>query len=333
MATIVLDPGHGGHDSGAVNGARLEKTDNLNLALAVQRRLQAAGQQVIMTRSTDVFIPLAERSAISNRNNADIFVSIHRNAFENPLANGYETFVKMNPSALDMQYARNVHNEIINVAHPPNGWTDRGIKQGNFAVLRATNAPAQLLELGFITNERDNQIFDRNFDAYADAITQGILQSVGGSGCPACPPVGPPVPPPVTPPPPQTGNPAIAAMQRTLNERYNTGLVVDGICGPLTRRALARGLQTELNRDYNAGLVVDGIIGPLTRAAIRLVRRGQRGNMVWILQGGLLCRGWNLNLDGIFGPITENAVREFQASRGLSVDGIAGPITFSALLG
>ncbi|MCL2837703.1 MAG: N-acetylmuramoyl-L-alanine amidase [Oscillospiraceae bacterium] len=319
MKTIVLDPGHGGHDPGAVNGARLEKTDNLNLALAVQRRLQQAGQRVVMTRSTDVFIPLAERSAISNRNNADIFVSIHRNAFDNPAANGYETFVRTNPRPLDMQYAQNVHNDIVSVS----GWTNRGVKQGNFTVLTSTTAPAMLLEMGFITNARDNQLFDQNFGANADAITRGILQSIGESGTPT--------PPPITPP--TAGNAAIAAMQRTLNERYNAGLVADGICGPLTRRALARGLQTELNRDFNAGLVVDGIIGPLTRAAIRLVRRGMRGNMVWILQGGLLCHGFNLALDGIFGPITENAVRSFQASRGLSVDGIAGPITFSALLG
>jgi len=286
--------------------------------------LQQAGQRVIMTRSTDVFVPLAERSAISNRNNADIFVSIHRNAFENPLANGYETFVRTNPRAVDMQYAQNVHNEIVAAGVQ----SDRGIKQGNFVVLRETNAPAQLLEVGFISNARDNQLFDQNFDAYADAITRGILRSVGETSCPTCPPVTP-QPPPITPP---AGNASIAAMQRALNERYHAGLTVDGVCGPLTRRALARALQTELNRNYNAGLVVDGIIGPLTRAAIRLVRRGSRGDMVWILQGGLLCRGFNLAQDGIFGPITENAVREFQANRGLSVDGIVGPLTFTALL-
>jgi len=322
-------PHHGGHDPGAVNGNRLEKDDNLRMALAVRDRLQRAGQRVVMTRSSDVFIPLAERSNISNRNNADMFVSIHRNAFDNPLANGYETWVITNPPAATMRNAQNVHNEIIGIGQPPNNWTDRGIRQGSFAVLRATNAPAMLLELGFITNARDNEIFDRNFNAYADAITRGILQSVGGGS------VTPPQPPPVTPPPtpPPSGTAAIAAMQRTLNERYNLGLVVDGICGPITRRALARALQTELNRNYNARLTVDGIIGPLTRAAIRLVRRGQRGDFVWILQAGLLCRGWNLNLDGIFGPITENAVREFQKSRGLSVDGIVGPLTFTALLG
>jgi len=177
--TIVLDPGHGGHDPGAVNGSRLEKNDNLRLALAVRDRLQRAGQRVIMTRDTDVFVTLAERSAISNRNNADIFVSIHRNAFDNPAANGYETFVVTNPPAVNMRYAQNVHNEIINVGHPPSGWANRGVKQANFTVLRATNAPAMLLEMGFITNERDNQIFDQNFDRYADAITQGVINSIG----------------------------------------------------------------------------------------------------------------------------------------------------------
>jgi len=321
MKTIVLDAGHGGHDPGAANGSRLEKNDNLRMAQAVQQRLQNAGQRVIMTRNSDVFIPLTERAAISNRNNADMFVSFHRNAFTNPTANGYETFVVTNPSATTLRMAQAVHNAIVSVS----GWTDRGVKQANFAVLRATNAPAMLLEYGFITNTRDNQLFDSNFNAIADATTRGILQALGEPLTPAPPPITPPTPPPAA-------NQRIAEMQRTLNQRYNAGLAIDGICGPLTRRALARGLQTELNRDYNAGLVVDGIIGPLTRAAIRLVRRGQRGNMVWILQGGLLCRGWNLVLDGIFGPITENATREFQGSRGLSVDGIAGPVTFTALL-
>jgi len=178
--TIVIDAGHGGSDSGAVFGGRREKDDTLRLALAVQQLLQAQGQRVIMTRSTDVFVPLAERSAISNRNNANIFVSIHRNSSTNTTANGVENYIFTTAPTVDMMYAHNVLNEVVNAGVQNN----RGVIRGNFAVLRNTNAPAMLLEMGFISNARDNQLFDQNFNAYAAAIARGIMSSLNGPSMP-----------------------------------------------------------------------------------------------------------------------------------------------------
>ncbi|MCL2286152.1 MAG: N-acetylmuramoyl-L-alanine amidase [Firmicutes bacterium] len=178
--TIVIDPGHGGSDSGAVSGTRREKDDNLRLALAVQRLLQAQGQRVIMTRTTDIFVTLAERSAISNRNNANIFVSLHRNSSTNTTANGVENYIFTTAPTIDALYAHNVLNEVVNAGVQNN----RGVIRGNFAVLRNTNAPAMLLEMGFISNTRDNQLFDQNFNAYAAAITRGIITSLNGPSMP-----------------------------------------------------------------------------------------------------------------------------------------------------
>ena len=128
-----------------------------------------------MTRDSDVFLSLQERSNISNRNNADIFVSIHRNAFSNPAANGVETFVSLAPSQIETRNANFVQNALVNVGVQSN----RGVKNGNFAVLRNTNAPSMMVELGFITNTRDNELFDTQFNAYANAIANGIMQSLG----------------------------------------------------------------------------------------------------------------------------------------------------------
>ena len=324
MATIVLDPGHGGHDPGAVNGARQEKNDNLRLGLALRDRIQAQGQRVVMTRSTDVFIPLDERSAISNRNNANIFVSLHRNAFSNATANGVETLVHPDAPAATRRHAQNVQDAIVAVGVQSN----RGVRTANFAVLRNTRAPAMMVELGFISNARDNQLFDQNFDAYAEAITRAVLQTLG---LPYRPPTPPPPPP---PPPPGICDRIIAAVQRTLNRWFGTNLAIDGRFGTHTQAGLIKGLQTELNINFNAGLVVDGVFSPRTRAAItRGLRQGDRGNMVYILQAALYAHGFFLEPDSSFGPATDAVVREFQRSRGLVVDGIAGPATFTALLG
>lgn len=314
MKTIVIDAGHGGYDFGAVNGSRLEKNDNLRLAQAVRDKLVEQGQKVVMTRDSDVFIPLLDRSYISNASNADMFVSLHRNSATNPAANGVENYVHPSAPQKSIDYANNVLNEVVNVGVQNN----RGLKKENFSVLRYTVAPAQLLEMGFITNEIDNTYFDRYLDSYATAITKGILKSLNV---------------PYTPPTANTRVQTIKAIQTTLNQRYNAGLTVDGIYGANTRRALVRGLQTELNNQYGAGLTVDGAFGPATRAAIRNVKRGSKGNIPFILQAALFANGQDIAVDGDFGRLTEEAVANFQRSKGLTPDGIAGPATFSALLG
>ena len=121
---------------------------------------------------------------------------------------------------------------------------------------------------------------------------------------------------------------AIAEVQSWL------GCAADNIYGPDTKRHLVRKLQSELNSQFGAWLSVDGIWGPKTRAACVNVRRGARGNITRVLQGALICHGYDTNgFDGIFGGGTESAVRSYQSDHGLSVDGIAGKATFASLLG
>ena len=128
--------------------------------------------------------------------------------------------------------------------------------------------------------------------------------------------------------------PTVATVQTWLNENYNAGLAVDGIYGRMTKAALVRALQTELNRQCNAGLTVDGIFGRRTKAAIFNVGAGRQGNITRILQGLLICSGFNPGgFTGFFGAGTEAAVREFQYRAGLEVDGVAGKATFAALCG
>ena len=167
---IVIDAGHGGHDPGAVHFNRRESDDTLRMARAVRDRLTACGQQVIMTRTTDVFVPLLERSQISNNQNADFFLSIHRNGAINPAANGVDIFVRPQPSNREVSIAQSILNNIVLVGVQSN----RGLKRENFSVLRNTRAPAALLELGFMSNQSDNNLFDINFDRYADAIVFAI---------------------------------------------------------------------------------------------------------------------------------------------------------------
>jgi len=328
VATIVLDAGHGGYDPGAVRGDRLEKNDNLRLTLEVGKILTDCGQNVVYTRNTDVFVPLLERSNISNRANADLFVSIHRNASVNPSANGVENWVHTSASQRAVAAANLVLSRIVSAGVQSN----RGLQYGNFSVLRHTVAPAMLLEMGFISNAEDNRLFDEKFNDYAHAIASGILSSLGqtcrGTPLPPTPPTTPEI---IPPPPPGDYKATIRYIQSELNRRYGQNLVIDGIWGPLSYRALLRAYQTELNRQFNAGLVVDGIWGPRTRAATRLVRIGDRGNLVWLLQSALYVNGFSTAPDGVFGSHTDLMVRNFQRAHDLSVDGIAGPITFGKL--
>jgi hypothetical protein len=129
-------------------------------------------------------------------------------------------------------------------------------------------------------------------------------------------------------------NTNIKQFQTWLNTNYKTGLTVDGSFGRLTRVGAVKALQTYLNSSCQAGLTVDGSYGPLTAAWLRKnsVIKGSRGDIVYILQGLLYCRGYDPGgFDGIFGAGTLAAVKKFQSAKGLSADGEAGADTFSAL--
>lgn len=115
----------------------------------------------------------------------------------------------------------------------------------------------------------------------------------------------------------------VATIQSTLNSRYNTGIAVDNIYGKETKKALVKALQTELNRQYTKSLTVDGIFGNLTKNACISLKKGSKGNITWILQAMLACKGYNIEVDSVFGINTENAVRDFQTKNRLVVDGIA----------
>lgn len=122
-------------------------------------------------------------------------------------------------------------------------------------------------------------------------------------------------------------------IQSTLNTRYGAKLKEDGIYGPLTEKALVKALQVELNKAYKAGLVVDGIPGPKTYAAIRTVKKGDRNNIVWIVQAMFYVAGSDpKGVDGIFGGNTEDAAKDFQGKKKLKKDGIPGKQTITALL-
>lgn len=124
----------------------------------------------------------------------------------------------------------------------------------------------------------------------------------------------------------------VAKIQATLNTRYNLNIATDNIFGKETKKALVIALQTELNKQYNKGLKVDGIFGNNTKNACVSVRKGAQGNITYILQAILYCKGYNTNgVDGIFGSGTETAVKQFQKANSLTVDGICGKNTFAKL--
>jgi peptidoglycan hydrolase-like protein with peptidoglycan-binding domain len=285
------------------------------MTLAVGNILRSRGVNVVYTRTRDEYVSLANRVQISNNTRPDMFVSLHRNSAINPEANGFENYTSPNASAKSKQWARTVYDSVADTGVFP---TLRGLKEANYYVLKNTAAPAQLLELGFISNEADNQRFDANFDALAQSIADGILTDLN-------------VEPGPTPPTP-THRDRVRAVQQTLNDIYNQGLAADGIVGPVTRRALLRALQLQLNvNGTQPPLTIDGIWGAKTRSAVPLVRLGNSGNIVWLVQAALIAKGYNIAADGRFGPATKSTLIDFQRANGLSPDGIAGPATFERL--
>lgn len=173
---VVIDPGHGGRDPGAVGiGGIQEKQINTTISNRVQQRLQEAGLTVLMTRDGDQWVDLDARAEFANRADADVFVSIHANAISmsRPEVNGLETYYLASGERL----ARSIHNRVLGNTD----MRDRGVRQARFYVLRHTSMPAVLVETGFVTGAEDAARF-RNPTAVnqiADGIARGILDYLG----------------------------------------------------------------------------------------------------------------------------------------------------------
>jgi N-acetylmuramoyl-L-alanine amidase len=165
---IVLDPGHGGVDSGCISndsvldlGAVYESNSALMIAiLASEYAKNFKDLDVMLTRTQDSFVSLSARVAFSNDNNADVFVSLHHNA-RVPERPGFEVetyyMTELSESSISAQLAQSVHRQVLWSVNNDSGIQiiDRGIKQANFYVLRETLCPAILVELGFLTDAEE----------------------------------------------------------------------------------------------------------------------------------------------------------------------------------
>lgn len=170
-ATIMLDPGHGGEDSGAtnLNSTAYEKTATYDTAMKLKAQLEAQGATVMLTRPNDIFVELENRAETSNLNQVDAFISLHYDGSEDPSWSGTTTYY--------YHEADEILAEAINQQLLPLPLENIGVMFGNYHVMRENTRPSVLLELGYMSNQNDLQyIFSDNYhDLVATAITEGLI--------------------------------------------------------------------------------------------------------------------------------------------------------------
>lgn len=176
--SIMLDAGHGGVEPGAIYNGRQEKDDTLNLVLAIGEILQNNGIAVEYTRTSDVYETPFEKAMEANRAGVDFFISIHRNSYptDNQVS-GVESLV-YDLSGIKYEMAEEINEQLETI-----GFVNLGVNaRPNLVVLKRTQMPAVLVEVGFINSDTDNLLFDENFQAIAQAIADGILDTLEDTG-------------------------------------------------------------------------------------------------------------------------------------------------------
>ena len=194
-ATVVLDPGHGGKDPGAIAASGLqEKAVALDIAKRVRAHLAAAGLRVLMTRENDTFLELADRPAFALRNKADLFVAIHLNSTANRAVQGIETYAtaaenypstsdgvltkphaavpnnRFNHSSTDLAFQ--IQKALVGITRAE----DRGLKRARYVVIRESAMPAALVECGFLSNAQE--ALQLSTPSRRETIAQGIAQGI-----------------------------------------------------------------------------------------------------------------------------------------------------------
>lgn len=213
VSRIVIDPGHGGHDPGAKRAGLTEATVALDIALRLEKLLLAQpGVEVVMTRRTNVFVPLDERTAIANREDADLFLSIHVNASRNPSASGIETYFlnfATNPEAEEVAARENsasgdtmhrlpdivraialnnkqdeskdvaqmIQHALVDRVKPQHTKVrNLGVKQAPFVVLVGAQMPSVLTEVSFLTNSTEHTLLKQS--SYRQRLAQGLFDAI-----------------------------------------------------------------------------------------------------------------------------------------------------------
>ncbi len=196
FAVVVLDPGHGGQDSGAMCGGVMEKDLTLDIARRVDRLLDSEGVATLMTRVGDSYVSLADRAAFGNRAKESIFISIHFNEDNKPVATGVETyyaahqinsgstfgswlpFFSRTPSNSPRPESQSLAGFIQEALVARTRSVDRGTQPKQFFVIANVTSPAVLIEGGFITNKDElSKLVSEDYrDQLAAAVADGVLR-------------------------------------------------------------------------------------------------------------------------------------------------------------
>lgn len=176
--SIMLDAGHGGSDPGAVYQGRKEKDDTLKMTLAIGEILQNNGVDVVYSRVTDVYLSPYQRAMLANEAKVDFFISIHRNSFPTDnVVSGVESLV-YNKTGIKYEMAEEINEQLETI-----GFVNLGVNaRPNLVVLKRTDMPAVLVEVGFVNSNVDNALFDENFQTIAQVIAEGILDVLEQEG-------------------------------------------------------------------------------------------------------------------------------------------------------
>jgi len=210
IGRIVLDPGHGGHDTGTIGKGGLKEKDLvLDVALELKKLLERKlGAEVVLTRGDDTFIPLEERTQIANQHRADLFVSIHANSSSTRTASGVETYylnfarteeareIAARENATTLRNVRDLQDLVKKIAAAEKsvesrelaslvqkklyggaqrafpGARNRGVRSAPFVVLIGANMPSILAEVGFVSNPRDEKLMRK------DSIRQQLVTAL-----------------------------------------------------------------------------------------------------------------------------------------------------------
>jgi len=178
FSTVIVDAGHGGKDSGAFRRyGPPEKMVTLDVAQRLDRKLRESQVKTVMTRNSDVFIPLNDRVATENKEKNAVFVSIHFNDSRKRKTRGFETYYH---SSASFDLASRIQQKLMTIPNSANG----GVHTANFRVLRLANCPAVLVECGYLSNRSEgNQARDSEYrELLADRIAEAIVEQRYGAG-------------------------------------------------------------------------------------------------------------------------------------------------------